>query len=95
MAPIATTTHRLRVRQHGFDWTLYPFFDGKTGFEVALSKADWVALGKVMKAIHTTTLPADLLERMPQEAYSPRIRNTVRAFHRQVELSRFAADGLE
>src|SRR3989442_1411008 len=35
IAPIATTTHNLWVRAHGFDWILYPFFEGKTGFEVA------------------------------------------------------------
>jgi len=89
VAPIATTTHKLWVREHGFDWTLYPFFDGKTGFEVALSKPHWIALGEAMKAVHTTTLPTDLLKRVPHEAYSPRWRNTVRAFHKQVEQNHY------
>src|SRR5690349_10894242 len=46
MAPIATTSHELWVHALGFDWILYPFFDGKTGFEVALSQAQWIALGQ-------------------------------------------------
>lgn len=85
VAPIATTNHTLWVHAHGFSWALYPFFDGKTGFEVALSKPHWIILGAAMKAIHTTILPAPLFERMPQEAYSPRWRNTVREFHKQLE----------
>jgi spectinomycin phosphotransferase len=89
VAPIATISHKLWVNEHGFNWTLYPFFDGKTGFEVPLSKPHWIALGKSMKAVHTTKLPAALVERMPQEDYSPRWRIIVRAFHKQVEQERY------
>jgi spectinomycin phosphotransferase len=90
VAPIATSTHKLWVHAQGFDWILYPFFEGKTGFEVALSKPHWIALGQSMKAIHTTILPAGLVERVPQEDYSPTWRNTVKAFHKQVEQNRYA-----
>jgi spectinomycin phosphotransferase len=90
MAPIATTAHDLWVHAHGFDWILYPFFEGKTGFEAALSRTQWAALGRSMKAVHTTRLPAALAERIPQEGYSPRWRNSVRAFHRQVQQGHFA-----
>jgi spectinomycin phosphotransferase len=89
MAPIATTTHTLWVQAHGFGWILYPFFDGKTGFEVALSKTHWIALGESMHAVHTTLLPAALAERVPQEDYSPIWRNIVKAFHKQVERDRY------
>ena len=43
-----------------------------------------------MKAVHTTRLPAGLVERVPQEDYSPRWRNSVKAFHKQVEQDRYA-----
>ena len=90
MAPVATTSHDLWLHAHGFDWILYPFFEGKTGFEVALSQTQWAALGGSMKAIHTTALPAPLAERVPHETYSPRWRNTVKAFHNEVEQNRYA-----
>jgi len=90
MAPIATTTHTLWMQAYGFGWILYPFFDGKTGFEVALSKQHWIALGESMHAVHTTRLPAALAERVPQEDYSPRWRNIVKAFHKQVEQDSYA-----
>ena len=90
MAPIPTTTGNLWAHAHGFDWTLYPFFDGKTGFEAPLSKVHWIALGECMRAVHTTQLPAALAARVPQEDYSPRWRNIVKAFHQQVEYERYA-----
>jgi spectinomycin phosphotransferase len=89
MAPIATTTRELWVHTHDFDWILYPFFAGKTGFEVALTKTQWIALGQSMKSIHTTRLPAALAERVPRESYSPRWRNSVRAYRKQVQQSRY------
>jgi spectinomycin phosphotransferase len=89
VAPIATTTHNLWVHAHGFDWILYPFFEGKNGFEVALSKIQWIALGKSMKAVHITILPTGLVERVPREDYSPRWRTSVKAFHKQVEQDRY------
>src|SRR5215510_5864633 len=51
IAPIATTTHELWVRAQGFDWILCPFFEGQNGFEVALSKPQWIALGVSIKAV--------------------------------------------
>jgi spectinomycin phosphotransferase len=85
IAPIATTTHTLWVHAHGFDWILYPFFEGKDGFEVALSKTQWIVLGASMKAVHTTILPPALAERVPREDYSPRWRTSVKAFQQQVK----------
>lgn len=87
MAPIATTAGRLWARAHGFVWLLYPFFEGRSGFEVALSHAQWIALGKTMKAVHTTRLPAGLTERVPREDYTPRWRDIAKAYHQRVEHS--------
>ncbi len=74
----------------GFVWTLYPFVDGKTGFEMCLSQPHWIVLGRIMTAVHNARLPAALAERVPQEDYSPRWRTRVRAFHNQVQQNRSA-----
>jgi spectinomycin phosphotransferase len=84
MSPLATTAHHWWVHAHGFTWMLYPFFAGKTGFEVALSPAHWVALGASMQAVHTTHLPAELEARVPRESYTPHNRRSVQTFHQQV-----------
>lgn len=85
MAPIATVTQQLWMRAHGFDWMLYPFFEGQNGYEVALSQAQWRALGASMKAVHSARLPAELLAHVRQEDYSPRRRQMVRAFEHELE----------
>lgn len=90
MAPLATPTHQLWVSAHGFDWMLYPFVEGNNGFEIALSNAQWIALGEALKAIHSTTLPVELARRMPREDYSPRFRNMVKVFQQEVENGAFA-----
>jgi spectinomycin phosphotransferase len=85
MAPIAATTNQLSVHAHGFDWMLYPFFEGKTGFETPLSRAQWIALGETMRKVHTAILPAGLASRVPHESYSIRNRAIARALDTQVE----------
>ena len=89
VAPIATCAQRLWAYEQGVHWILYPFFEGKTGFEAVLSKRQWIALGASIKAVHTARLSTELVERVPQEDYSPRWRTSVRAFHQQVEQGRY------
>lgn len=89
VAPLAAISHRLWVSARGYDWILYPFFEGKTGFEVDLSQPHWIALGAILRAIHTTRLPVELAALVPQEDYAPRWRDRVKAFHKHVERDRF------
>ncbi len=85
MAPLPTTGNRLWVSAHGYYWTLYPFFEGKDGYEVALTDAQWTALGETLRAIHAATLPPEIAGRTPREEFSPRWRDIVRRFDQQVE----------
>lgn len=85
MAPLPTSEQRLWATGHGFDWILYPFFNGHDGYEGALSDAQWVALGRSLKAVHSTTLPPALGQRVPREDYSPRWRDIVRRFDQEVK----------
>jgi len=89
MAPIPTTSNQLWVHADGFDWMLYPFFEGKNAFESPLSWAQWIALGEVMREVHTAILPPQLARRVPRESYSPRYRAIVKALDSQVELRSF------
>jgi spectinomycin phosphotransferase len=89
MAPIPTTSNQLWVHADGFDWMLYPFFEGKNAFESPLSRAQWIALGEAMREVHTTILPSELARRVPRESYSPRYRAIVKALDSQVELRSF------
>ena len=89
MAPIATRTNQLWIHAHGFDWMLYPFFDGKNAFESPLLRAQWIALGETMREVHTANLPSELARRVPRESYSPHYRAMVKALDSQVEQRSF------
>jgi len=85
MAPLATATGRLWTSGHGFTWILYPYFEGDNGFRSPLSEAHWVALGQSLRAVHASLLPPELASRVPREDYSPRWRDIVMHYDRQVE----------
>jgi spectinomycin phosphotransferase len=85
MAPLPTVTQRPWASGHGFEWILYPFFESHNAYEAALSDAQWVTLGRSLKAVHTTVLPPALDRLVPREDYSPRWRDIVEEYDQQVE----------
>ncbi len=84
MAPMPAATGRPWIHAHGFDWMLYSFFEGKTGFERPLSQANWVALGETMRRVHATILPADIARRVPEVSYSSQYRDVLSALDKRV-----------
>ncbi|WP_409167485.1 phosphotransferase [Variovorax sp. H27-G14] len=83
MAPLPTTGGALSVRADGFDWALYPFFEGGNGFQRALTDTQWRALGKAVGAIHRTELPEALSASLPKERYAHKAREGVRRYQRR------------
>lgn len=84
MAPLATATNQLWTSAHDFAWILYPYFDGRDGFETALTDAQWIAFGQTMRAVHAATLPPAMAQRVPREDYAPRWRDAVKDYDQQV-----------
>ena len=80
LAPLATRTGQLWASLDPFTLVLYPFAEGRNGYEVDLSDEAWCALGRTLKRIHTAVLPPTLLRRIPQETYAPQWREMVQAF---------------
>ncbi len=69
---------------------LYPFIDGKNGFEMELSDSHKRTFGTAFKGIHTVQVPPELKRQIPQETFSPKWRERVKEFQRQVENSTFS-----
>ncbi len=88
--PIETLDGRRWGQLAGYTSLLYPFIEGRNGFEAALSEAQWFEFGATLKGLHTLTLPPDLQARLPRETYSPLWRNLVRQYQAQVERQSFA-----
>lgn len=89
MAPVNSTTQQLWVSESGFIWILYPFLESHTAYESPLLNTQWVSLGQTLKAIHSTSIPKDLSQRLPREDFSAPWCDTVKKFDLQVETKVF------
>lgn len=92
MSPIRGAAGRLWIHANGFDWMLYPWFEGKTGFMCPLSEPQWTELGATMRQVHTIAVPTKQSARVPRESYSARYRETVRGLDAQVKERRRVDD---
>ena len=69
---------------------LYPFFEGENRFEMGVSDSHKLIFGTALKEIHSLQLPPELKAQIPQETFSPKFREQVKEFQRQVENSTFS-----
>jgi len=83
--PIATQRGRLWGDLAGFNLILYPFVEGRDGYEARMSDGHWRDLGSALKSLHTAKLPKALLRRIQRETYSPRWRESVKIFMERVK----------
>jgi spectinomycin phosphotransferase len=89
IAPLATRTGQLWASLDAFQVILYPFVEGRDGYEADLSDRHWIEFGAALKRIHTVVLPPALITRIQQETYSPRWRESVKRFMARVEVDAF------
>jgi spectinomycin phosphotransferase len=83
-----------RTKQYWADFgeykiILYPFIEGKNSFEMELSDQHKHRLGSALKAIHAVQVPAELQKLIPEEAFSRKWRENLRALQVQVEEGSF------
>jgi spectinomycin phosphotransferase len=80
IAPLSTRSGRLWADLYDYKTILYPFVEGHDGYAVGLSDTQWSDLGKVLKNIHTTHIPAELTAHIRRETYSPSWREMVKKY---------------
>jgi spectinomycin phosphotransferase len=83
--PCETKSKRHWVDFGDYKIILYPFVEGRDGFEMEFSDKHRRILGAELKRIHTTKIPPELKRLIPHETYSPRWREMVRSLQVQVE----------
>ncbi len=83
--PLLTRTGRLWAELPPYKIVLYPFVEGKNGYEQALTGPQWLEFGAALKAIHAARLPTGLAKRVPCETYPPTWREMVTSFQAQIE----------
>lgn len=80
IAPLTTKTGQLWTSLDAFTAILYPFVEGRDGYEVNLSDRHWREFGTALKRIHTAVVPPSLTRHLRQETYAPQWREIVKTF---------------
>ncbi len=75
--PQPTRNGQLWGQLDSYKTILYPFIEGKNGYEVVLSDKHWAEFGKALKRIHTLTIPQEIVGRIHRERYSDEGRKVV------------------
>lgn len=88
MAPLATETGALWFADHGYAWTLYPYFSGENAYHASLTDGHWRALGATLRRIHDAQPPADLAAQLPCDKIELRYCDAVRAYDEQLKTER-------
>lgn len=87
--PLTTQTGQLWANLETFTVILYPFVAGHDGYEIDLTDRHWRDFGTALKQVHTAVLPPALIQRIPQESYSPQWRKAVKMFLQRAESDTF------
>ncbi|HAU2046340.1 TPA: aminoglycoside O-phosphotransferase APH(9)-Ia [Legionella pneumophila] len=82
--PIYTRDAKLFQQIDHFKIIVYPFIDAPNGFTQILTEKQWQQLGKVLRQIHETSVPAAIQQRLRKETYSPKWREIVRSFYSKI-----------
>lgn len=89
IAPFETKSNRGWADFGEYKMILYPFIEGKNGFQMDLTDGHKRVLGAALKRIHTTKIPLELKRAIPQEPFSPQWREQVKEFQQKVESTIF------
>lgn len=90
IVPLETKSKRHWADFGNYKMILYPFINGKNGFEMDLTDVHKRSLGAALKRIHAVQVPPELKRVIPKENYSPRWRESIKNIQMQVENTAFA-----
>lgn len=74
---IMTQTGQLWASLGPLKVILYPYVEGRDGYEAKLSEQQWAVFGKALKSFHTADVPSQITRGLPRETFSPRWRQIV------------------
>jgi spectinomycin phosphotransferase len=89
IAPFETRSKQGWADFGEYKMILYPFVEGKDGFERELTDHHRNTLGKALQRIHTAELPPELRRLVPHETFSPQWRESLKSFQGLVEMKTY------
>jgi spectinomycin phosphotransferase len=79
IAPLPSGSGMLWAGLEAFKLILYPFVDGRNGYEIELSDRQWRQFGAALKRIHSLDVPPWLTCGLQRETYTPQWREMLKA----------------
>jgi spectinomycin phosphotransferase len=90
VAPIPTLARELWQRLDDFVLLLYPFIKGTNGMQLGLTADQWTAYGTILKRLHCTRLPPELLRQVRKETFIPPWSGVVRELGARIAAGAYA-----
>lgn len=87
--PIETKVGQLGARVREYNLFLYPFIEGKNGYEVELKDFQWADLGRALRRIQTTIIPPAILKNIQKETYTSKWREKCKQFLARLDIESF------
>ena len=85
IVPLEKKSNQYWADFNEYKMILYPFIEGKDGFEMELTDHHRQILGKAFKRIHNAQIPPELRRLIPQETSSPQWRESLKSFQAQID----------
>lgn len=85
IAPVETKSKRLYVKEDTFYLTVYPYINGRSGWDISLTEGRFFEFGKCMKSLHSTALPEEYSAIVPVETYGSKYRIRVTEYLGSIE----------
>jgi len=89
IAPYETKSKQSWADFGQYKMILYPFIEGKNGFELEFTDQHRRTLGMAFKGIHSLQVPSELKRLIPQEAFSATWRENLKSLQEQAENKTF------
>jgi spectinomycin phosphotransferase len=92
MAPLSTTSGDAWAAVDGLNFIVYPFIANRQVWDVGMSDAHWIELGALLKRLHTSRFPAELLSQVQRESFIPPRLEWSKALHARIPLGGYEDD---
>ncbi len=79
--PIKTIDGQSSQMVDDYMLVVFPYVDGKNGFDTQLNEDQWLRLGGALRRLHDISIPSSLQSRLRQETYSDKWREIVKSFY--------------
>jgi spectinomycin phosphotransferase len=85
ISPIRTREGKQAQQVNGFTLIVYPFIEGRNGFNCSLSDQQWIQLGKILRRIHEIKVPKTVQKHIRIENFSSKWSDAVRSLCNQID----------